>query len=209
MGPIDSEASVKLQSELVSGESLLWAGRPNPGVIFHASDWQLIPFSLLWGGFSIFWEMHALGLLGHTSSKGSPPIFMALWGIPFVVLGQYLIWGRFVYDGWLKRRTYYGVTNQRLFVLQEATSRKTCSMRIEAIPSVERSGSSTGTLWFGTRYPMVAGRGQRTQNASPFSVGNVPVFVDIDDAESVYRMILDLSEKAKSNQGKAFGASHS
>ena len=54
MGPIDPEASLKIQSELLSGESLAWAGRPNPSVIFHSDDWYMIPFSLLWGGFAIF-----------------------------------------------------------------------------------------------------------------------------------------------------------
>jgi hypothetical protein len=65
---------------------------------------------------------------------------MAIWGIPFIVIGQYMMWGRFVYDGWLKRRTYYGVTDRRLVVVQEGTKRKTCSMYLDAIPSVERAG---------------------------------------------------------------------
>jgi len=208
MGPMDSEASLKLQSELVPGENLLWADRPNPSVTFHASDRQVIPFSLLWGGFSILWEARALGFLGH-ASKGTPPIFMALWGIPFVLLGQYLIWGRFVYDGWLKRRTYYGITNQRLIVLQEGTNPKRCSIGLNAISSIGWSGSFIGTLRFGTRQPIVAGRGQKNQNASPFTVGNVPVFVDIDDVQSVCRLVQDLAEKAKSAQSKAAAASNS
>ncbi len=102
MGPMDPEASLKLQSELLSGENILWAGKPNPNVIFHSDDWYLIPFSLLWGGFAIFWEAEVLGYWGHP--RGTPSTFMALWGIPFVVIGQYMIWGRFLYDAWLKRR---------------------------------------------------------------------------------------------------------
>ena len=203
MGPIDPEASVKLQSELISEESLVWAGRPIPSAIFHSDDWCMIPFSFMWGGFAIFWEAMALGLWGH-SSKGSPPIFMALWGIPFVVIGQYMIWGRFVYDGWLKRRTYYGITNRRLIVVQESTKRRSCSMYLEAIPTVERDGSFTGTLWFGAKYPVVAGTGQRTRNIrSRFAVGDKPIFADIDDADSVYRLILELSDKARSHQSDA------
>lgn len=203
MGPLDPEASIKLQSELVSGESLVWAGRPNSSVIFHSGDGFAIPFSLLWGGFAIFWEAGVLGFWGH-NSKGTAPLFMAIWGIPFVVIGQYMIWGRFIYDGWLKRRTYYGITNRRVIVLQEAIKRKTCSMYLDAIPSVERDGSFTGTLWFGTKYTMT--RGQRAQAWSRFSVRNVPVFADIDDADSVYRMILDLTEKAKSRPSDAVAA---
>lgn len=206
---MDPEASLKVQPELIAGESLLWSGRPNPSVIFHSEDWSMIPFGLLWGGFSIFWEAAALGFFGH-NSKGSPPIFMALWGVPFVLIGQYMIWGRFVYDAWLKRRTYYGITNRRLIAVQEGTRRRTCSMYLESIPSVERDGSFTGTLWFGAKYPAIAGTGRRTRGTrSRFYVGNVPVFADIDDADSVYRLILELSEKNRSRQGEPVGPFHS
>ena len=134
---------------------------------------------------------------------------MAIWGIPFIVIGQYMIWGRFFYDGWLKRRTYYGITNRRLIVLQESTKRKICSMYIDKIPSIERNGSFTGTLCFGTKYPMIDGGRRRTQNWSRFYVGDVPVFADIDDADSVYQLILDLSERARTRQSDPVGVFHS
>jgi hypothetical protein len=207
VGTIDPEASFKLQSELVSGESLVWAGRPNPGKIFHSDDLYTIPFSLLWGGFAIFWEAGVLGFWGHSSKHA--PLFFALWGVPFVVIGQYMIWGRFVYDAWVKRRTYYGITNRRLVVVQEGSKRKTCSMYIDAIPSVERDGGSVGTLWFGAKYLASTGGGRKSRNLSRFSVGNVPVFADIDDADYVYRLILDLSDKARSRQTEPAGVFHS
>jgi hypothetical protein len=190
MGPIDPEAAAKLQPELLSGESVLWTGRPNFGVIFHSDDWYLIPFSLLWGGFSIFWESGVLGYWGH-GSKGTPSIFMALWGIPFVVFGQYMIWGRFLHDAWRKRRIYYAVTNRRVLILQEGWKRKTSSTYLEVIPTIEREGEVRGTMWFGPKYPVIAGRGQQTRGMSRFSIGDVPVFADIDDVEAVYRLVLD------------------
>jgi hypothetical protein len=189
MGPIDPEVAVKLQPELLSGESVLWTGRPNFGVIFHSDDWYMIPFSLLWGGFAIFWESGVLGYWGH-SSKGTPSIFMALWGIPFVVFGQYMIWGRFLHDAWKKRRIYYAITNRRVLILQ-GWKRKTSSTYLEAIPTIEREGEVRGTLWFGPKYPVIAGRGQQTRGMSRFSIGDVPVFADIDDVEAVYRLVLD------------------
>jgi hypothetical protein len=103
MPNIDPIAALKLQPELLSGESIYWAGMPNPRRIFHSDDWALIPFSLLWGGFAIFWEATALGYVnfGSKSSAHSAPSFFVLWGIPFVLYGQYMIWGRFIVDGWL------------------------------------------------------------------------------------------------------------
>jgi hypothetical protein len=193
MGPIDPDASSKLQTELLPGESILWAGRPNPGAIFHSDDWYLIPFSLLWGGFAIFWEVSVLGYLGN--SKGAPSTFMAVWGIPFVVFGQYMIWGRFLYDAWLKRRTYYALTNRRVLILQEGWKRKTNSTHLVTIPSIEREGSYTGTLWFGPKYPLLGSRRQQLRGMSRFTIGEVPVFADIDDVDSVYRLALDFIDK--------------
>ncbi len=201
MGPIDPEAALRLQPELMSGESVLWAGQPNPRVIFHSDDWMKIPFSLLWGGFAIFWEAAVLGLWGHPQHPA--PAFFVLWGIPFVVVGQYLIWGRFLYDAWIKRRTYYAVTDRRVVVLQEGRKRKISFTYIDAIPTIDREGDQTGTLWFGQKYPVIAGRGQRTLGWSRLSVGNVPIFTDIDDVDSVYRLVTDLRER-RAQAGSVF-----
>jgi hypothetical protein len=191
---IDQNAAMKIQPELMSGETLQWAGMPNPRVIFHIEDWFQIPFGLVWTVFMIFWESSALGYWGTSSRHNSPPVFFALWGIPFLLIGQYLIWGRFVYDGWLKRRTYYAVTNRRILVLQEGWKRQTSTMYLESIPSIQKDGGTAGSLWFGEKPPVFAGRGRKSRS-SRFSMGATPVFADIDDAEAVQRLVMDLREK--------------
>jgi hypothetical protein len=196
VGIIDPEASSRLQPELLAGETFLWTGKPNPRVVFHSDDWYLIPFSLLWGGFAIFWEAGVLGYWGSGAKNGTPSSFMALWGIPFIVIGQYVIWGRFLHDAWLKKRTYYAVTNRRVLVMQDGWKQKTIWTYISSIPTVEREGLATGTLWFGPKSPVWGGRGQQTRGMSRFSIGAVPVFADIDDLDSVYRMVLNLRESA-------------
>ena len=193
MGPIDPDAASKLQSELLSGENLLWAGRPNPGVIFHSDDWALIPFSLFWVAFTTFWESAALGYWGNGGKGGS--VFMSLWGIPFILMGQYLLWGRYVYDGWLKRRTYYGVTSRRILIVQEGWNRKTSFNYIDVLPTIDKEGSPNGTIWFGPKLPIMAGRWQSTRSMSRFSLGGTPAFVDIDDVASVASLVLDLREQ--------------
>jgi hypothetical protein len=113
-----------------------------------------------------------------------------------------MVWGRFISDAWLKRRTYYAVTNRRVLVLQEGWKRKMSSVFLEAILRIDREGTQTGTLWFGPKYPVVAGKGQRRRDMSRFSVGDVTVFADIEGLDSVYRLVMDLREK-QGNSGNS------
>lgn len=195
MSTIDPRAAQKIQPELMSGESVYWSGMPNPRVIFHSDDWTAIPFSLIWTGFFVFCEAQSLGLWTTASRSAEKNTFMVFWCIPFLLLGNYMVWGRFVADAWLKRRTYYAVTNRRVLILQEGWKRKTSATFLGMIPNIEREGTSTGTLWFGPKYPILAGRGQNKRSMSRFSIGEVPVFADIVDVDSVYRLVMDLRDK--------------
>jgi len=203
MTTIDPQAAIKVQPEMWSGESVYWAGVPNPKVIFHSDDWAAIPFTLLWTGFFVFWEGNALGFWGRASRAGGADLFMSLWGIPFLIIGNYMVWGRFLLDGWLKRRTYYAVTNRRVLTLQEGWKRRTNWMYLEAIPAIEREGAVTGTLWFGKKYPVVAGRHQKTRSMSRFEMSDIPVFADINDVDGVQRLVQELREKVKKDSSSA------
>ncbi len=193
MGIIGPEVSLKFQPELMVGESLLWTGRPNPRVIFHSEDLYIIPLNLLLGGSMIFSEMSELGYWSNSPRNGTPnSVFDAPWAILLFLFTQYMIWGRFIYYGWLKRRTYYAVTNRRVLVAREGWSRKTSWMYASDIPTITREGSMIGTLWFGPKYPLYRGPGEKRRGRSRFRIEDVPVFVDIDDPDSVYRMVMDL-----------------
>jgi hypothetical protein len=191
----------KFQNDLTPGEVVLWTGQPNGSVIFHPQDLYLIPFSLLWGGFAIFWE---LGVLGHWRSPhkaGGNPFnwLMTVWGIPFVLVGQYFIWGRFVFDWWRKKRTFYAVTDKRLLIVEEVRNRKLTSVRLTENTFLDKAtrGDGIGTLRFGV--PQV--------NPNRMSFGNFdtdgrPSFRDIEDVEHVYSMITTSQARLKSSTGE-------
>ncbi len=179
-----------IQPELALDEKILWAGRPSTSVVFHKEDGWLIPFSLMWGGFAIFWEVSATRHGTSATPQQSPPFFFAMWGIPFVLIGQYLIWGRFLYAAWKKKRTYYAVTNRRVLAVQNSWNRKTASAYIDTLPQLmkERSSGKPGTL----RFVQPVGGWPAGRSRIPgmlLSINHGPIFVDIDDVDSVYQLI--------------------
>lgn len=191
MQTITPDEQMLLQRELMAGESILWSGKPEPKVIFHATDLYVIPFSLLWGGFSIFWELGVSGY-GFMGDK-HPASFMIFWGIPFVIVGQYLIWGRFFYAAWKKRRIIYAVTTRRVLVLVRPPQARTISSYLDSLPSLEKSvrADGIGTLSFGGLPPVISsGRNSKTapMDGLYLNAGS-PVFVDIDDANGVATII--------------------
>lgn len=104
-----------LQKHIDKGKIILWAERPKQGVLFRSSDGCLIPFSLAWGGFAIFWETMVFVM--------DAPIFMALFGIPFVVTGLYLIVGRFFHDMYIRKQVIYGLTEKQIIIKRAETLR--------------------------------------------------------------------------------------
>ena len=181
------------QPDLFRDEKVVWAGQPDLRVRLSSGDIFLIPFSLLWGGFALFWEAGVLGFLG---GNGPAPFFFALWGIPFVVFGQYFIWGRFVYKAYKNRRTFYGLTNQRAVIVTSLRSRRVQAVYLNQLPTigktVRRDGS--GTIEFGSSPNWTAAAyansgldffGGRTGPAAP-------AFYDIPDVESVYQLVMRL-----------------
>jgi hypothetical protein len=199
MPQLDQISLTAIQLELTSGESFLWTGQPNQSKTFHKEDAFLVPFSLLWGGFAIFWEAGVAGLWSSGPRSHETWIFGLIWGIPFVLIGQYFIWGRFLYAAWKKKRIHYAVTNRRVIAVQTGPTRQMASAYIDALPVLIREGSfdGIGTLRF-SQPDSVWSRGRSWGVWDAMSLGSTPTFMDIHDTDSVYHLVSDLREKARS-----------
>jgi hypothetical protein len=119
---------------------------------------------------------------------------MALWGIPFILIGQYMIWGRFFYTAWKKGRTYYGITNKRVLVLNTGASRKITDAYFSNLDSVSLSvqPNGIGTIQFApeTQTPSAWGFGSRRRQGFQMDIDlSRLVFFDIADARNVYQLI--------------------
>jgi hypothetical protein len=180
------EAQARLQPYRQPGETILWTGGPDPKRLLTGKDAFLIPFSLMWGGFAIFWEA---SVLAFGRGPNGPPIFFMLWGIPFVVVGQYFIWGRFLVKRWDRKRTVYAVTNQRVLMLR---GRSLQSIFMSQLPPIVQSSrvDGSGSLEFGSTGGSYGYAVWANSGMDLFAMGRVPLaFYDIPNVTEVYGLI--------------------
>ena len=178
---MQSELERVLRPELGAGERLLWSGQPRRGLRLRATDLFLVPFSLLWGGFAILWEVAAV--------RGGAPFFFGLWGIPFVAAGLYLMIGRFFVDAWQRARTYYGVTTERVLIVSGLFQPQVKSLSLRSLPelTLAERGDRSGTITFGGVPPMY---GWFANSSWPGTASQLPPrFELIENARQVYGRI--------------------
>ena len=171
-----------LRDRLVRDEKIIWSGRPAQGLLLTGRDGLLIPFSLMWGGFAIFWETSVLKL-------PQAPAVMKVWGVPFVLVGAYLVAGRFLLDYWIRRGTQYFVTNKRILISRPWPFSKFTAMSLDQLPEVSltESANGRGTITFGQPLPLW-GRNQGFSAWTP-SLAPVPQFIAIENAGRVFAQI--------------------
>jgi hypothetical protein len=172
------------QPYLFENERVVWTGQPKQGISLSGKDVLLIPFSLMWGGFVIFWNVGVWGGLGDDQAA---PVFLRLWGIPFLLVGLYFIFGRFLHDAYIRKHLRYAVTDQRILVLRRA---KFTSLDIHRLPKLElfEHRGQTGTLRFeaDSSGPW---SGMNGLNWWLPSLGSAAQFFCIDKARRVYELI--------------------
>jgi hypothetical protein len=168
-----------VQFPLDRGEKLLWSGAPKQGFVLRGKDVLLIPFSLLWGGFAVYWETMAI--------TGGAPWFFRLWGIPFVLVGTYVTFGRFFYDAWRRSHTTYGLTSERAIIARSGPfpNLQSINLRTATDINLAERADGTGTIAFGRSTP-------RDQWGSGWGgTPSVPSFEMIPDAKRVYGLVCE------------------
>ena len=176
----------ELRQHLDADERLIWTGIPKQGFQLRGSDIFMIPFSLVWGGLAISWEFDALQ---------SNDLLFVIWGIPFVLVGLYIIFGRFFYDSVLRKRTVYGITQNRIIIKYGVLKSSIKSLDIRALSDVtiNEMPDGSGTIMLGPEslmYGMFRGSGWPGTNTKL-----APALEMIPEARKVYRRIIDLQKE--------------
>lgn len=181
------EADQLVARELSSSEKLLWSDRPKQGIVFRPSDAFLIPFSLLWCGFAIFWESLAVGK--------HAPVFFDLWGIPFVAVGLYMVFGRFFVDARIRRNTVYAITNERVLIIGGLRQRQVKSLALRTLSdvSLNEKDDGSGTITLGPDSGNAAFYGSGWPGNQKYAP---PMLQGIVNARSVYETLRQAQKTA-------------
>ena len=177
----------EIQETLEPGERVLWSGVPPRGLRLRPQDGFLVPFSLVWT---------AIAATGFVAGRKAPNTPMAVVPALFLVIGAYLVVGRFFVDAWTRTRTKYAVTTSRVLIISGFWSRETRSLSLEGLSDmrVTKGRNGRGTIKFGAD-PV----GSRRNFAFGGSSGGAPCFEGIDDVAEVERIIRKAQQAALSD----------
>jgi hypothetical protein len=183
---------------LRGNEQLLWSGAPDPSVTFTRADGFLVPFTVVWASFAIFWEATAIA--------ANAPIPMLLFGGLFVLLGVYFVIGRFVVKRTTKRNTRYHLTTRRAITVGPG-GRADIAVDAYALRTVRSRNGDHIDVIFGTRWgPMTGMPGFSILNLysntgldffTRLGPGSSFAFYDVPDVEGLESALATLRGEAE------------
>jgi hypothetical protein len=207
--PLPPEIETLIESELASGEKLLWVGQPRPRRFLSWSI-PIVLFGIPWTAFSVFWMAMAggMGWFARNAADAAPgdgnaePGIIALitscfflFGLPFVLIGL----GMLSSPWWMLRRakkTAYALTDRRAIVMEPGwfsgrTVRSYDGQQLGRMARTERSDGS-GDLVFEDYY---------TRDSDGGRMRTIRGFMAID-------RVREVEELVRKSLLKPFGGSH-
>jgi hypothetical protein len=181
------EIEQKLRPELTRDERLIWSGVPQPGLRWRSSDWFAVPFAL-------FWCYMVFGIHGGGAYPPRTPFYLQPQAIPFALIGFYVLIGRFFVDWYQRSRTYYGLTDQRVIIVDGMFNRRVKSLTLATLTDIslsERSNGS-GSISFGSG--ALSGSWFGRPSWRGMNNAQVPQFDLIDNVRRVYALVREAQQ---------------
>lgn len=102
---------------LYHGEEIVWQGTPRLGFVIRGEDIVQSAAGLFFAGFALFWISTASSMARSMDglSDGFP-----LFGLPFLAVGAWMFAGRYFWQAYLRRHTFYTLTTKRAFIGTDA-----------------------------------------------------------------------------------------
>lgn len=172
-------APKQILDRLEPGERLSWWDQPRQGFMLRAADWFSIPIALFWCGISLFALIKANR--SGTWADLIPPSLL--------LIGLYMLIGRFFHDAWRRARTFYGLTDRRVLIVRGKQFQSLSLDQIEEL-SLNESKDGTGSIRFGREPPYF------TEDGVSLLGPVVPMLERINEAPRVFAAIREAQNKS-------------
>lgn len=163
---------------LEGNEAILWAGKPRQGLTLRPYDLYAIPFVLLWLGMVTRLTYSFEGAFG-------------LLIIPFYLVGFYFLIGRFFWEAYERRQTFYAVTERRVLILSKPLWHHLRELMLNELPEIAlyQERDERGTILFGPPLPI------ESYQIGAFNNRVSPRFESITAARDVYTLTRHAQER--------------
>lgn len=181
--PSKNTGSNSWEDYLDAGEKLIWQGAPATGLRFSGSGLVLSFFGVFFLGFAVFWVTLAFSMGGGSGMERVFPLF----GLPFVLIGLWLVAGHWFFDAYKRQRARYALTNKRAMIARTLFGRRMESYPIDGHSQIRLVSGKLDTVHF-------AQKTYHTKNGA--RVENIG-FRFISDGQMVYDLLRAVKEEHK------------
>lgn len=147
------------QGILDPGERILWQGRPEARVDFSRETLRQAAFGLPFLVFGISWMTLTWPAVREAPLPG---LLFPLIGLGITVSGLWQLIGAFLWDAYVRRQSWYTLTDRRAFIATDVLGRKTLrDWPVDAETLLDYDGGMPGTIWFAEDGPQARGMRRR------------------------------------------------
>lgn len=119
----------EFKDELLEDEKLIWTGKPKSGLRLNFSDFWFIPLCLFAISFMIYLLLE--------KEEISTPFFLDYIVVPIIGAFTFMLIRRLIGEMlFMRKNTYYAVTNKRVIIKSGMFSKETSSINYESFDSV-------------------------------------------------------------------------
>lgn len=185
-----------IHNKLLPGEEILWEGQSQNTNSMNLSKGCSSIFGIFWLGLTLFWTIGAFiatrQATGTDAFSSIMQIIFPLFGLPFVSIGVFLVFGAPIKRKKKNQSTYYYVTDKRIIInIDTQKSPFFTSVFMHDLKGIHtiKNRDNTGNIIFENHFigRTYSSQGYSTPNIMP-GVSNC--FYRIADADDVYKLIL-------------------
>lgn len=175
---------------LDADERILWQGQPVRGVDWAALVDPRTAFGLFFAGFALFWTVTARQM------PGTGAVF-PVFGLPFLLVGLHMAFGRVIWEAHLRARTHYTLTDRHAFIATSTLGKRRLDrFALDAQTPLVLEIGPPGSVYFGESAirHSVSGAGRQGRTRS-FTERRRHGFERIADARAVYQLLREATAR--------------